>query len=76
MVLPSIRDELLEELGKLGSEDQHRVLDFARALVEAKIRGTPGRALLRFSGVLTAEDAEQISAAIEEGCEKVNLDEW
>ena len=38
--------------------------------------GTPGCELLRFSGIITEEDAQAMSQAIEEGCEQVNTDEW
>jgi hypothetical protein len=32
MISPSIRDEVLRELEKLGAADQQRVMDFLRAL--------------------------------------------
>lgn len=38
--------------------------------------GTPGYALLRFSGIITEEDAQAMGQAIEEGCEQVDIDEW
>ncbi|CEO88677.1 MAG TPA: hypothetical protein GX520_03215 [Syntrophaceticus sp.] len=38
--------------------------------------GTPGCELLRFSGIITEEDAQAMSQAIEEGCEQVDTDEW
>jgi hypothetical protein len=31
---------------------------------------------LRFSGIITEEDAQAMSQAIEEGCEQVDTDEW
>lgn len=76
MALPSIKHEILEELERLPDEDQHRVLDFARTLGRTIPKGTPGRELLRFAGVISDEDAEQMNAAIEEGCEQVDVDEW
>lgn len=76
MVLPSIRSELLEEMGKLAGEDQRRVLDFARALARTQLQGTPGRELLRFSGVISSEDADHMNAVIEEECERIDPDGW
>lgn len=76
MVLLGISDNLLKELDRLAPDDQHRVLDFARALAEAQARGTAASTLFRFVGVWDAKTADEISAAIEEGCEQVNLDEW
>jgi hypothetical protein len=31
---------------------------------------------LRFEGAIPAEDLQLMSKAIEEGCEKVDIDEW
>lgn len=76
MAVPSINRELQQTLGKLRTEDQRRVLDFARNLAEAAPRGTPGMHLLEHLGQLSAEEAERMSRAIEKGCEQVNLDAW
>jgi len=46
------------------------------ALTTEPLMGTPGRALTRFSGVLDLESAGEMSAAIEDGCERVDLNEW
>jgi hypothetical protein len=37
---------------------------------------SPGRDLRRFAGVLDPEAAREMIEAIEEGCERVDLDEW
>jgi len=39
-------------------------------------KGVSGRDLLRFAGILDAESAREMEEAIEEGCERVDLDEW
>jgi putative addiction module component (TIGR02574 family) len=39
-------------------------------------RGVPGRDLLRFAGTIDAESARAMEEAIEEGCERVDLEEW
>jgi hypothetical protein len=36
MISPSMRDEVLRELEKLGAADQKRVMDFVRALGSAE----------------------------------------
>ena len=38
--------------------------------------GVPGRDLLRFAGIWTAEEADEVRRAIEEECEKVDPDAW
>ena len=76
MASASVRKEILDELNRLGTEQQRRVLDFARALVTPQPRGVPGKALLSFAGAISPDDARAMAQAIEEGCEKVNPDEW
>lgn len=76
---PMIHNELLSYVGQLGSDDQARVLDFARALAESpkpKRIGVPGKELLRFAGTIPHEDLEEMKRAIEEGCEQIDHYEW
>jgi hypothetical protein len=68
--------EIQERLAALTPEEQDRVLDYVRELSGEPRRGEPGRNLLRFAGIWTEEEADEISRAIEDGCEKVNPDGW
>ena len=43
---------------------------------EALPQGVPGRNLLRFAGTIPAADLNAMSAAIEQGCEQVEINEW
>jgi hypothetical protein len=70
-----IKQELLLRLEELPEERQLEVLNFARSLPPSP-RGVPGKDLLRFAGVLDDQSAREIMEAIEEGCERVDLDEW
>ena len=72
----SIEREVVAQLGKLPLEKQQQVLYFARALAGANQRGVPGQDLLRFAGTIEVSDLQAMSRAIEEGCEKVNQNEW
>jgi len=69
-------EELLEEVDRLGEEDRRRVLEFARALARTTPMGTPGKNLFRHMGAIPEEELDRMAEAIEEGCEKVNLDAW
>jgi hypothetical protein len=69
----TVREEIEQALDKMTPEMQQRALDLLRTL--ARPPGVPGRELLRFSGIISREDAQAMSAAIED-CERVNLDEW
>lgn len=68
--------DALRELDYLALELQRRVLDFTQALVLSLSKGVPGKRLLRFADILDAEDIESITQAIEEGCERVDMNEW
>jgi uncharacterized protein (TIGR02246 family) len=39
-------------------------------------RGVPGRDLLRFAGTIDAESAREMEEAIEDGCERIDPEEW
>jgi hypothetical protein len=70
----TIRDQIIEQVDRLDDTRQQPVLDFARRLTESE--GTPGRDLLRFAGIIDPADIEAMSRAIQEGCEKVDLEAW
>ncbi len=48
MINPTFEKELHDQLGQLPTEQQRRVLDFARALAKSKISGIPGKKLITF----------------------------
>lgn len=75
MISPTVRHELLNQLEALPSDQQQRVLDFARSLAVSP-QGVAGKELVRFSGVITSDDAQAMAAAVETACEQVNSDEW
>ena len=56
-------------------EQQEEVLRFAHSLIHTQEQGTPGKNLLSFAGKIGKRDLVTMSRAIEEECEKVQLDE-
>ncbi|MFQ4142520.1 hypothetical protein [Chlorogloeopsis sp. ULAP02] len=44
-------------------------------MASTKIRGVPGRQLLRFAGAIPQDDIQLIREAIEHNCEQVDADE-
>lgn len=76
MVYPQIKQQIEERLDQLPYDMQKRVLDFADALVASEPKGTRGIDLLHFSGTISPDDAEQMLAAVEEACEKIDENEW
>lgn len=73
MTTTSIKDNLLSQIDKLPHDLQLRVLNFVKALIP---KGVEGRSLLRFEGMIPKDDLQLMSKAIQEGCEKVDINEW
>ena len=73
---PAIEKELREQLELLPAAQQRQVLDFVRALAAKKHQAASGQALNRFAGTIAKGDLALIAEAIDEGCERVNPDEW
>ena len=76
MLNTTVKKEIINEDGRLDYEQQRRVLDFARTLATTSPKGVPGRQLLSFAGTIPADDLKSMAQAIEDSCEKVDLNEW
>lgn len=72
----SIIDEVIEQLRAMPQHSQWQVLEFARTLVKAQVRGTPGQELLRFAGSIPPDDLQLMREAIKQSCEQVDINEW
>jgi hypothetical protein len=73
----TIEKELLEQVHKLGEDQQRRVLEFARILAHApEIRGESGRSILQSAGLFPDEDLDEMAHAIEEDCERIDRGGW
>ena len=75
MNIPII-DEVVEQLKAMPQPLQRQVLEFVRSLAKTEVRGTPGQQLLRFAGSISSDDLQLMRAAIEQDCERVDVDEW
>lgn len=71
-----IVDKIVEQLQALPAELQSRVLEFAHALALSTPRGVAGKQLLPFAGAISLDDVRLMQEAIEEGCERVDANEW
>ena len=76
MVLPAVKEQILNDRDRLSPELQRRAADLVHGLVSPLPKGTSGRELLRFAGTLDDESAREMNEAIEQGCERVDLDAW
>lgn len=75
MTIPII-DEVVEQLKVMPQHPQQQVLEFVRSLVKPEVRSTPGHRLLRFAGSIPPDDLQLMGKAIEQDCERVDVDEW
>lgn len=72
----AIKEQIMSQLDGLSDEEQRRILEFATALRPALPGGVAGRDLLRFAGMFDGGDARRMAEAIEDGCERVDPNEW
>lgn len=72
----TLERELLAEVKRLPAAQQKQVLHFARSLA-VPTRADDSRAvLLALAGTISSGDAAEMRAAIEEGCERVDEEQW
>jgi ribosomal 30S subunit maturation factor RimM len=76
MTYPIITEELIKQLDLLPLELQKKVLDFAKALTINAHKGTSGREILSFAGVMDRESVKEITEAVRLDCEQVDTNEW
>lgn len=76
MIDTAIQNALLKEVEQLAPPLQQKVVDYAHALVQPRPRGTPGKELLEFAGILSPKEAKEMMDAIKEGCERIDPNEW
>jgi hypothetical protein len=74
VVLPAVKQQILDDLNQLSSALQKRAANLVHGLVSPLPEGALGRDLLRFAGTLDDESAREMTEAIEQGCERVDLD--
>ncbi|CAG1000439.1 hypothetical protein METP3_03267 [Methanosarcinales archaeon] len=65
------RREIIKRLDRLPFEIQIKILDLAEAATSSPQKGVSGKKLLRFAGILNADDVNEMTQAIENGCGKL-----
>jgi hypothetical protein len=74
------RTRIDQELVGLGLAAQQKVLEYVRALKKtgdsSNLVGTSGSTIAAFAGTILADDLQAIELAIEQGCERVDKNEW
>jgi hypothetical protein len=73
MTSASVKDNLIAQMDKLPYELQLRVLEFVKTLTP---KGVAGKSLLRFEGAISDDDLLLMTQAINENCERIDVNEW
>ena len=76
MISLEIKKKLIEDLNNLPFDSQKKVQEFAHALLITQSRGKSGKEMIKFSGILKHDEAGELKKIIENGCEKVDVNEW
>jgi hypothetical protein len=78
MTTLSRREELLRNFDRLSPAKQQELLAYACSLTESApvLKGSPGKELAIFGGVIEPGELARISQAIEEDCERVDRSAW
>lgn len=76
---PTIKNLILAEIDQLTSEQQNQLLAMARWLRTSTVpSGTSGNILIDYMDSFEFESGavDEMMQAIEEGCERIDWDEW
>ena len=76
MVVASIKQQILDDLDRLSPDQQHEAAMLVHSLVAQSPRGASLAQLRSLAGSLDDRSAREMAEAIEEGCERVDRDEW
>jgi len=72
-----IKNKLIQEIIKLPENFQQKVLDYIQSLTYSnQLSPDKDKNLLNLAGILSINEAEEISKIIEDGCERVDINEW
>ncbi len=73
----TIKEQIERRLGMLPNNLQRKVLDYISQLNEPGLPlGVSGDDLVKFAGTLPEQDAHELAVIIEDGCEKIDDNEW
>lgn len=78
MIEPTIKEQILKDLDRLSQELQIRALRLVHELVDPHPNpaGASVEDMIALGGLFDEESAREIREAIEEHCERIDLDEW
>jgi hypothetical protein len=72
----TIVTEIIKHLTILSAGLQEQVLDFVIKLNRSYYHGISGTQLIQYAGMISPDDLEIMSHAIENDCERIDMNEW
>jgi len=72
MLKGTIDNRIASSLSRLKPRQKSKVLAYIRSLLEPGER----KDILKYAGMFDSEDIRQMEQAIQEGCEKIDGNEW
>jgi len=75
MASKAFEHEFLKGLDLLSKEQQNKVISYIKSLLK-RTAGSHRQKLLQFAGSFNPKDVQEISSAIEAGCENIDKNEW
>lgn len=76
MMQSQIITEAARQMAYLPHSLQERVLGYIMALMPRSKHGVYGRKLMKYAGVISKDDLQAMSDAIEDGCGRIDQHEW
>lgn len=76
MTSKTFENEFLKGLHLLSKDQQAKVIAYVKALLKGTKSNNQHNGLLQFAGSLNPKDVQEISSAIEAGCENIDNHEW
>lgn len=75
MTPKAFENEFIKNLGLLTREQRNMVITYIKALIKRN-KNNDQKGLLQFAGSFNQKDAQEISSAVEAGCETIDKNEW
>jgi len=74
--MTQLLEEAIAQLKQLPEDQQDAIAARLLAEIQTEPSGTPGYKLLRFAGSIPAEDLQMMAKAIQEDCDRIDVNEW
>jgi hypothetical protein len=76
VIEPTVKEQILKDLDRLSPELQQRALRLVHNLADPLPKGASIEDLMSVAGILDDESAREMIEAIEEGCERIDPEDW